>query len=99
MEKSSSITQMARKRSANYRDGNLEGSSTWYAENGKVLKEFLYKNDALNGPATYYDADGNIASEGVYRNDLKHGIWNYYENGKLVKSKDHTKRSKNPKKQ
>lgn len=84
---------------ANYSNGKLEGNSTWYAENGKVLKEFLYKNDALNGPAKYYDADGNIASEGIYRNDLKHGIWNYYENGKLIKTKDHTKRSKNPNKQ
>ena len=84
---------------ANYKNGKLEGSSKWYAENGKILKELLYTNDALNGPAKYYDAEGNIKSEGIYRNDLKHGVWNYYENGKLVKSKDHTKRSKNPNKQ
>lgn len=85
--------------STNYELGRLEGKSIWYAENGKVLKEFLYRNDALNGISTYYDADGNKKSEGLYKDDLKHGIWKYYENGKLIKSIDHTKRSKNPKRQ
>lgn len=84
---------------SNYNNGKLEGKSIWYAENGKVLKEFQYSNDELNGVSKYYDANGNIKAEGIYRNGLKHGIWKYYEGGKLVKSKDHTKRSKNPKKQ
>lgn len=84
---------------ANYVAGKLEGPSIWYAENGKVLKAFQYKDDELNGVSTYYDADGNITAEGAYRNGLKHGIWNYYEGGKLSKTTDHTKRSKNPKKQ
>ncbi|WP_091426853.1 preprotein translocase YidC [Formosa sp. Hel1_31_208] len=84
---------------SNYINGKLDGRSIWYAANGKVLKEFQYKNDELHGVSTYYDTDGNIEAQGTYRQDLKHGIWNYYENGKLVKSKDHTKRSKNPKKQ
>ncbi|WP_298894603.1 toxin-antitoxin system YwqK family antitoxin [uncultured Psychroserpens sp.] len=84
---------------SNYSSGKLEGTSTWYAENGKPLKIFEYQNDELNGVSKYYDADGNIKAEGTYRDGLKHGVWNYYENGKLVNSKDHTKRSKNPKKQ
>jgi antitoxin component YwqK of YwqJK toxin-antitoxin module len=84
---------------ANYKDGKLNGSSTWYAENGKVLKEFIFENDELNGVCKYYDVSGNLEAEGVYRKDLKHGIWTYYENGKLVKTKDHTKQSKNPNKQ
>jgi antitoxin component YwqK of YwqJK toxin-antitoxin module len=84
---------------ANYKDGKLNGKSTWYAKNGNVLKEFMYENDELHGVCKYYDVDGNLAAEGSYRKDLKHGIWNYYEKGKLVKTKDHTKRSKNPKKQ
>jgi antitoxin component YwqK of YwqJK toxin-antitoxin module len=84
---------------SNYTNGKLNGTSTWYAENGNVLKEFQYKNDELNGISKYYDADGNLKAEGAYRDDLKHGIWNYYDGGKLVKSKDHTKRSQNPKKQ
>lgn len=81
---------------SNYTNGKLNGSSIWYAINGKVLKDFTYENDELNGISKYYDADGHIKAEGVYRKGLKHGVWNYYENGKLVKSKDHTKKSKNP---
>ena len=84
---------------ASYVNGKLDGTSIWYAENGQVLKEFLYKDDELNGVSKYFDSDGNIKAEGVYRSDLKHGIWKYYEDGKLVKTLDHTKRSKNPKKQ
>ncbi|MFT4611185.1 MAG: antitoxin component YwqK of YwqJK toxin-antitoxin module [Glaciecola sp.] len=84
---------------AYYVDGKLNGSSIWYSEKGKTLKEFMYVNDELHGVSKYYGADGNLEAEGTYRKDLKHGIWKYYENGKLVKTKDHTKRSKNPNKQ
>ncbi|WP_460219746.1 toxin-antitoxin system YwqK family antitoxin [Psychroserpens sp. MEBiC05023] len=84
---------------SNYSNGQLNGISTWYAKNGITLKVFQYKNDELNGVSKYYDANGQLKAEGSYRSGLKHGIWKYYEDGKLVKSKDHTKRSKNPKKQ
>ena len=84
---------------ANYGNGMLNGESIWYAKNGKVLKEFMFKDDELHGVCKYYDASGNIEAEGAYRKDLKHGIWKYYKNGKFVKTKDHTKRSKNPNKQ
>ena len=82
---------------SNYSNGKLDGKSIWYAKNGNELKVFQYQNDELNGVSKYYDSDGNLAAEGVYRNGLKHGLWKYYEGGKLVKTKDHTKRSKNPK--
>ncbi|WP_047547886.1 toxin-antitoxin system YwqK family antitoxin [Psychroserpens sp. Hel_I_66] len=84
---------------ANYKDGKLNGKSIWYSKEGKILKEFMYENDELNGISKYYNVDGNIEAEGTYRKDLKHGYWKYYENGKLVKTTDHTKRSKNPIKQ
>ena len=84
---------------SNYIDGKLEGSSLWYSEKGTILKEFMYDNDELHGKAKYYDADGLILAEGEYQRGRKHGIWNYYEAGKLKESKDHTRRSKNPKKQ
>nr|WP_321222974.1 toxin-antitoxin system YwqK family antitoxin [uncultured Psychroserpens sp.] len=84
---------------ANYKNGLLNGISTWYAKNGKILKEFTYLNDELNGECKYYDTNGNLEAEGTYRKDLKHGIWKYYKNGKLVETKDHTKKSKNPIKQ
>lgn len=84
---------------SNYKDGKLEGVSKWYSENGKLLKDFMYENDELHGLTKYYDASGFILAEGEYQRGRKHGIWNYYEDGKLKESKDHTRRSKNPKKQ
>ncbi|MBR9846007.1 MAG: toxin-antitoxin system YwqK family antitoxin [Algicola sp.] len=84
---------------SNYKDGKLEGSSKWYSEKGILIKDFLYENDELHGLSKYYDADGVLLAEGQYQKGRKHGIWNYYEDGKLKESKDHTRRSKNPKKQ
>ncbi len=88
--------QIAEKK--NYVNGKKEGLSIWYSERGIVLKELNYKNDMFNGLSKYYDADGKLVAEGYYRNDKKHGVWMYTENGK-TKKKDHTVRSKNPKKQ
>lgn len=84
---------------SHYKDGKLEGVSKWYSENGKLLKDFMYENDELHGMTRYYDANGVILAEGQYQRGRKHGIWNYYEEGKLKETKDHTRRSKNPKKQ
>lgn len=84
---------------SNYKDGKLEGSSNWYSEKGLLLKVFLYDNDELHGMSKYYDANGIILAEGEYQRGRKHGLWKYYEDGKLKETKDHTRRSKNPKKQ
>ena len=82
---------------SNYKEGKLNGPSKVYSETGTLLKDYTYQNDELHGPAKYYDADGNLNAEGVYQHDRKHAIWNYYENGVLKETKDHTRRSQNPK--
>ncbi|RKE98038.1 toxin-antitoxin system YwqK family antitoxin [Ichthyenterobacterium magnum] len=84
---------------ANYINGKQEGLSIWYSDKGLVLKEFTYKNDELHGLSKYYNVNGTIEAEGNYQKGRKHGIWKYYKNGKLYEEKDHTRRSKNPKKQ
>ncbi|WP_299226548.1 toxin-antitoxin system YwqK family antitoxin [uncultured Psychroserpens sp.] len=84
---------------SNYTNGKLEGESIWYSDKGVVLKRFLYENDELHGVSKYYDAEGVLLAEGKYQKGRKHGIWTYYEDGKLKETKDHTRRSKNPKKQ
>ena len=81
---------------AMYKNGVFDGESLWYSEAGQLIRVFNYKNGALNGVSKSYDSKGNIELEGIYKDDLKHGIWKYYENGKLVREKDFTKRSKNP---
>lgn len=82
-----------------YKDGKLQGESKWYSDRGILLKDLLYDNDELHGNAKYYDANGILLAEGEYQRGRKHDIWNYYEDGTLKTSKDHTRRSKNPKKQ
>ncbi|MFK7782370.1 toxin-antitoxin system YwqK family antitoxin [Psychroserpens sp.] len=84
---------------SHYKDGKLEGDSKWYSERGILIKDFLYENDELHGNAKYYNSDGVILAEGEYQRGRKHKIWKYYEDGKLKETKDHTRRSKNPKKQ
>ena len=79
-----------------YDRGKLHGPSVWYAENGEVIKRYAYVQGELHGPAKYYDQNGVLVLEGQYQRDRKHGVWKYYENGKLVKEKDFTRRSKNP---
>ena len=79
-----------------YVNGKLHGASIWYTEKSVVVKEYAYENDELHGPAKYYDKTGVMVLQGQYKRDKKHGVWKYYENGKLIKEKDFTRKSKNP---
>ncbi|MDO5974992.1 toxin-antitoxin system YwqK family antitoxin [Flavivirga jejuensis] len=78
----------------NYIDGKLDGESFWYSENKVVLKAFIYENGELHGVSKYYSVTGDLIIEGPYKRGKKDGIWKYYENGKLIKEKDFTYKSK-----
>ena len=82
---------------ANYKANKLHGEFKLYSEQGKLIRFYNYIAGGLEGEAKSYDAKGNLLLEGVYRNDKKHGIWKYYENGKFLRKKDFTRKSKNPK--
>ena len=82
-----------------YNKGELQGEAFYYAENGTLVKSYIYENGILHGYSKHFDANGNLLIEGAYKKGKKHGIWKYYENGRLVKTKDFTVRSKNPYKQ
>lgn len=79
-----------------YRSGKLNGEAKSFSEKGKLISHFNYENGELHGPAKIYDTKGNVKKEGVYQKDRRHGIWKFYEDGKLIKEKDFTRRSKNP---
>ncbi len=83
--------------SAIYKLDKLDGKSKWYSEKGKLIRFFSYKDGILHGEAKAYDPNGDLNMEGVYRNDKKYGIWKYYKNGKFLRQKDYTRKSKNPK--
>lgn len=86
--------QLAEKRL--YKDNVLNGISEWYSEKGILIREFSYVNGELHGLSKHYDHDGKLTVEGHYQHDRKHGMWKYYTDGKLVKEKDFTRRTKNP---
>lgn len=81
---------------ANYASGQRQGLLTNYSEKGTVISKFNYLNDELHGSSKSYDASGNVIAEGVYFKDKKRGLWKYYQNGKLIRQKNFTKKSKNP---
>ncbi|WP_034057470.1 toxin-antitoxin system YwqK family antitoxin [Lacinutrix jangbogonensis] len=81
----------------NYSSGILVGESRSYSEFGKVLRTFNYLNGQLHGSSKVFDSQGRIEMEGVYQKDRRHGIWKFYKDGKFVKEKDFTRRSKYPK--
>ncbi|WP_422107849.1 toxin-antitoxin system YwqK family antitoxin [Winogradskyella sp.] len=75
---------------AQYKSGELDGTSQWYAEDKVLLRESIYKEGKLNGKTINYDSNGNVTSEGPYEANKKVGIWKYYKNGKISKEIDHT---------
>ena len=77
-----------------YKAGKLDGISVWFSEKNVILKEFIYLNGELNGVSKYYNPKGELITEGQYKKGKKYGIWKYYENGKLIKEKDFTYKSK-----
>lgn len=83
---------------SNYVNDKLEGKSVSYSEKGKVLRQESYKNDEFHGLFKNYDNAGNLISEGHYANDRKTGVWKFYQNGKLVETKDLSKKPKRKRK-
>lgn len=79
-----------------YKNNKLHGLHVWYSSKGNVFKEMTYDNGEIHGLIKEYGAHGKLKTEGQYQHDRMHGIWKYYEDGKLTKTKDFTRRSKNP---
>ena len=86
--------QVAEKR--NYKNNKLDGKVSYFHENGKEMKIYIYNMGLLHGPAKFYNAKGVLDIEGQYKNDKKDGIWKYYKDGELTEEKDFTVYSKNP---
>jgi antitoxin component YwqK of YwqJK toxin-antitoxin module len=79
-----------------YKDGKLHGIYEWYSSKGNLVKVMTYENGEIHGLIKEYESAGKLKVEGQYQHDRKHGIWKFYEDGKLVNTKDFTRRSKNP---
>lgn len=63
-----------------YKDGQLEGISEDYYENGKLKSEINYKAGERDGIIKYYYESGMLFSEEIYKADKREGISKeYYE--------------------
>lgn len=67
------------KEKSNWKDGDADGFSEGWFDNG--IKSFTetYRKGKLNGMATLYFYNGNLKSTGNYTDDLKNGEHRYYD--------------------
>ena len=56
----------------NYRDGELEGESIAYYDNGQLRRKGVWKNTKLEGYWEFYNKDGSTReTSGTYKNGKK----------------------------
>ena len=67
-----------------YKDGKLNGLSTWWYENGQKECENHYKDGKLNGLSTWWYENGQKEYEIHYKDGKLNGLstW-WYENGQI----------------
>lgn len=68
-----------------YLNGNREGLSITYHQNGKISDEMFFKNDCGNGTCNRFNEKGILIESGNYLNGLYHGKWKYYDNSGNMK--------------
>ena len=54
-----------------YKDGKLNGLSTWWYENGQKELENHYKDGKLNGLSTCWYENGQIEGEGFFKDGIQ----------------------------
>ena len=54
-----------------YKDGKLNGLSTWWHENGQKQNEDHYKDGKLNGLSTCWHENGQIEGEGFFKDGIQ----------------------------
>ena len=54
-----------------YKDGKLNGLSTWWYENGQKELENHYKDGKLNGLGTCWQENGQIEGEGFFKDGIQ----------------------------
>lgn len=65
------------------KDGQREGQSTSYFEDGKVSSVEMYKKGSLNGEKVTYYNDGSISTKLNYTDDKEDGYYtSFYQNSK-----------------
>ncbi|MDR2084010.1 MAG: hypothetical protein LBP67_03345 [Bacteroidales bacterium] len=70
----------------NYVNGNKNGISKWYNNEGKLLAEYSYSNGRFQGKNILYYDNGKKMSEEEYNNDVPVGTYKeYFDDGVTLK--------------
>ena len=67
-----------------FRNGEKEGPSVEYQDNGQLSYEGTYKDGIQEGPWVQYYEDGQLSYKGTYKVGEEEGPWIYYhDNGQV----------------
>lgn len=61
-----------------YKNGNADGLSEWFFQDGEILTRGSYVNDEQTGEWKWYHVNGKVEIESNFLNGLKHGAETYY---------------------
>ncbi|MDD4990970.1 MAG: toxin-antitoxin system YwqK family antitoxin [Paludibacter sp.] len=67
-----------------YLNGELNGVSNSYFQNGKISYTRIYKNGKLQGKATEYFSNGNLKEVGFWADGSRIGKWTTYHPNKKI---------------
>lgn len=72
------------KEETNFTNGNENGKSIGYFEDGSIMYESFFKEGLLQGTLKLYHRNGKLESEQFYKKNKKHGICKgFYASGRL----------------
>ena len=77
-----------KKSEKSYKNGQENGKTLYWTEDGKLLQEENWKNGKLDGKLLTWYPNGNLMGEGNYKDGKEHGKWTgWFQDGKLLYEK------------
>ncbi|MDA8792974.1 hypothetical protein N9N67_07000 [Bacteriovoracaceae bacterium] len=75
--------------SSNYKNGELDGTRTYFEEDGKKREVTNYKMGKKSGPYKRFLKGEKLIEEGSHKEGKQNGLWKYYKKGKLTMERDY----------
>lgn len=71
-----------------YKDGKLDGLSTFYYPNGNIQNERIFKADSLVGQGKFFRPDKSLMYIETYKNERLNGIKRWYDDSSILSSEE-----------